>query len=259
MPARAAAGAVAQLESENRHDEAKAFQAELDRANIRDCLVKVTWTGDADVDVLVLEPSGTECSFRRPRTSGGGVLVGDSATQESRNVAQGVSETYVCPEAFNGTYRVTIRRVWGKVTAGKVTVNVYAHYGCRTRSICATRFRSAIKTPWWSSTLMAAGAPSRLAISNWPMPRQGKSPSIARFSPSNSARWLRRTVHRFQSRRFCAQGLIGVPFIQQAVGYMPVITNIPSGATLFATGVVSADRGCTCASHPARRLRSWVR
>ena len=47
------------------------FQAELDKAKIRDCVVKVTWTGDADVDVMVEEPSGAICAFRNPRTSGG--------------------------------------------------------------------------------------------------------------------------------------------------------------------------------------------
>ncbi len=35
---------------------------------------------------------------------------------------------------------------------------------------------------------------------------------------------------------------IGVPFIQQAVGYMPIITVLPSGTMLQVNGVVSADR-----------------
>ena len=37
------------------------------------------------------------------------------------------SEVYVCPKGFAGTYRVRIRRVWGEVAAGKVTVDVYTH------------------------------------------------------------------------------------------------------------------------------------
>ncbi len=102
---------------------------DLDAALVRDCLVKVTWTGDADVDLLVEEPSGTVCSLRDPRTTGGGVMLGDAASRDGQSSADGVSETYVCPEAFDGTYRVLLRRVWGKVTAGKVTVDVYHHYG----------------------------------------------------------------------------------------------------------------------------------
>src|SRR6185436_3717748 len=46
---RAAAAALAQLKAENRTSEAEEFQAALDEAKVRDCLVKVTWTGDADV------------------------------------------------------------------------------------------------------------------------------------------------------------------------------------------------------------------
>jgi len=38
------------------------------------------------------------------------------------------------------------------------------------------------------------------------------------------------------------QGLLGVPFIQQQVGYMPVIQPLPSGAGFQVNGVVSADR-----------------
>ena len=56
-------------------------------------------------------------------------MLGDTARATGAAAAEGLSETYVCPEAFNGTYRVLMRRVWGKVTAGKVTVDVYSHYG----------------------------------------------------------------------------------------------------------------------------------
>jgi hypothetical protein len=38
------------------------------------------------------------------------------------------------------------------------------------------------------------------------------------------------------------QGLLGVPFIQQQVGYMPIIQPLPSGAGFQVNGVVSADR-----------------
>ncbi len=38
-----------------------------------------------------------------------------------------LSETYVCPEGFEGRYRVLIRRIWGDVTAGKVTVDLYTN------------------------------------------------------------------------------------------------------------------------------------
>ena len=126
---RAAAAALEQLKHEKRSAEAVAFQAEVDKALERDCIVKVTWTGDADVDMYVEEPSGTICSFRNPRTTAGGIMMGDTISHEAQASQDGFSELYVCPQAFSGNYRVLLRRVWGKVTAGKVTVEVFSHYG----------------------------------------------------------------------------------------------------------------------------------
>ncbi len=54
----AAAAAVEELKNSNQLDEAARLQAEIDQAKIRDCIVKITWTGDADVDIIVEEPSG---------------------------------------------------------------------------------------------------------------------------------------------------------------------------------------------------------
>ena len=117
-------------------DEAAQFRSQLEQALIRDCKVVVSWTGDADVDVFVEEPSGTICSYRNPRTTSGGVMLGDSACPAGKLPAQGFSETYVCPQAFSGQYRILVRRVWGKVTAGKVKVDIYTHFGTQTSRRC---------------------------------------------------------------------------------------------------------------------------
>ena len=62
--------------AEKRPKEADAFEAALDEAVRRDCVVVVTWTGEADIDMMVEEPSGSVCSLRNPRTTAGGVLLG---------------------------------------------------------------------------------------------------------------------------------------------------------------------------------------
>ena len=56
------------------------YQKALDQAVVRDCVVKISWTGKADLDLLVEDPSGTVCSFRNPRTTGGGILMGDTSS-----------------------------------------------------------------------------------------------------------------------------------------------------------------------------------
>ena len=34
-----------------------------------------------------------------------------------------------CPQGFSGQYKVLVRRIWGQVATGKVTVDVYTHDG----------------------------------------------------------------------------------------------------------------------------------
>src|SRR6185437_6283145 len=73
------------------------------------------------------------CSFRNPRTLSGGIMLGDSVARSKKDErkAEGAQEAYVCPQGFDGDYRVRVRRVWGKVTADKVTVDVFWHYGSK--------------------------------------------------------------------------------------------------------------------------------
>ncbi len=123
-----AVAALQQLEKDGKQEEAERFRNELNHAMIRDVRVEVRWTGDADVDVLIEEPSGTICSFRNPRTTAGGVMLGDTAARSGAASVDGYSETYICPEGFAGNYRMLLRRVWGKVTSGRVTVDIYTNY-----------------------------------------------------------------------------------------------------------------------------------
>lgn len=238
---RSAAAAIARLKSEGRLDEARQFQAELDRAKVRDCIVKVTWTGEADVDLLVEEPSGTIASFRNPRTPGGGVILGGGATLDSRGSAAAHSEIYECPEAFNGNYKVLVRRVWGKVAAGKVTVDLYAHQGTPQEKHLQHQIPLGEEDALVTFDLadgrrkepladhLLANAAATQATANQAILAQQVT-SMAENSPARSNLGVSR------------QGMFAVPFAQQAVGYMPVIITLPTGASMSVNGVVSADR-----------------
>ena len=59
---------LARLEKEGRDSERVDYRAKLQAAGERDCVVRVSWTGDADVDFDVEEPSGSICSLSDPRT-----------------------------------------------------------------------------------------------------------------------------------------------------------------------------------------------
>lgn len=105
------------------------FDKELAEALRRDLIVVVSWNGDADVDLMVEEPGGTTCSFRNPRTAGGGVMTGSLADTLERSSGEERSEMYVCPQGFSGKYRVMVRHIWGRIPSGKVTVDVFGSQG----------------------------------------------------------------------------------------------------------------------------------
>ena len=85
------------LAKDGRQAERDAYLKQLKDASVRDCVVRVSWTGDADVDVSVEEPTGSICSFSDPRTPAGGVWLGDAYGHEDQSLAEGLSEVYVCP------------------------------------------------------------------------------------------------------------------------------------------------------------------
>lgn len=111
-----------QLLSRGRQREAEELVRAVTEADRRDLVISVSWEGDADVDVRIVEPPGTECSALRKRTPAGGVLVRDG-------VGENATETYICPEAFPGTYQVFTRCVWGKVRGDRVRIEVIKWQG----------------------------------------------------------------------------------------------------------------------------------
>jgi hypothetical protein len=238
---RAANATLEQLKSENRTKEAAAFQAAVDKALVRDCFVKVTWTGDADIDLMVEEPAGTVCSLRNPRTSSGGVMLGDSASRPGKASAEGYSEVYVCPQAFSGSYKLMLRRVWGKVTAGKVTVDVFSHMGTKKMrtirqqiplgekdSVVVFELKDGRRAEPLAQEQVANAAKGQLELNQAIMAQQLN----ALAQPS--------TGFNLGASR---GNLEGGPFIGRgAVGYQPVIITLPTGLNFTCTGVISADR-----------------
>ena len=242
----AANDTLKKLRADKRHPRrAKAYEAALDEAVRRDCVVVVSWTGEADIDLLVEEPSGTVCSLRNRRTSSGGVILGDGASRLGANNSDAYREVYVCPKGFDGTYRMLVRRVWGNVTAGKVNVEVIKHF----RGSNAEKIRRKVslkndealvvfdlgggrrKEPLEEHQL-AHAANVQMAVGRQVLAQQ----LAAAADPS--------ALQSFAASRRSAPFVAGgIPFVRGgAVGYQPVIQTLPEGASLSVTAVVSADR-----------------
>jgi len=238
----AADAVVERLKSQKHPAEATAFQAQIKQALRRDVYVVVKWTGDADVDLLVEEPSGSVCSLRNVRTTAGGVMLGDSAARNVQTTSKGYSEVYVCPEAFSGNYRMLLRRVWGKITAGKVHVDVYSHYG----SDHVKRLSKEIPLGADDAIVLFDLADGRRTE---PLGEQQLANAVAAQVEVNRAILAQQlnastdpnsNVNLIGSRLGLAAA--NFPFIQSAVGFRPVITVLPAGANMMATAVVSPDR-----------------
>ncbi len=277
---RAAAATIEQLKSEKRNAEAEKFQAALDEALIRDCVVHVYWTGDAEVDLTVEEPSGTVCSFRNPRTTSGGVILNSSPDRSGVAAGESTSSDYVVTRGFSGTYRVLLRRVYGKVSANKVTVDVYTHLGTKRAernhrqiplgekdAVVVFELKDGRRTEPLAQAQIASAVQNVVGMNQQLIQQMAgaaggdANPQFAANQPSRSeinkqidAVSDPNALSAFNASRtpgISAGGGVGaggpnagvLPFVMRgASGYQPVITTLPEGTNMIATAVVSADR-----------------
>jgi hypothetical protein len=258
---RSATALLTQFENEGRYQELSKFKEQLNEALVRDAVVIVSWTGDADVDLLVEEPTNTLCSFRTPRTAGGGVMLGDALRGASAEKEAKMQEVYVCPRGFAGQYKVVLQRVFGKLAGGKATVEIYKNYASNevkyeTRQIELADEPVMIlfdvekgrrKEPL-EEVQLAGAVQGQLEVGRHILAQQ-----LAMINDANLARNLianriltgsngTGTGNGDGSGNGNGNGA-GLPFIARgAVGYQPVIITLPQGASLTATAVISADR-----------------
>ncbi|MBQ1455197.1 MAG: VWA domain-containing protein, partial [Thermoguttaceae bacterium] len=115
---------IEKMTADGREAEAAAFQEELNKALVRDMVIDVIWTGDAEIDIAVQEPIKTVCWFAQPRTAAGGILQTRTVYEKSFDDQKegSRSKTYVCPVAFNGEYNVVVSKTWGDLPQNKVKV-----------------------------------------------------------------------------------------------------------------------------------------
>jgi hypothetical protein len=234
------------LLSEGRDEEAKAFESAVMKASQRDCLVMVTWTGDADIDIAIEEPSGTLCSFRYPKSAGGGVLLPDVHGSQKKSGNNSSSELYVCPEAFSGEYKLHIRNVWGKVAGGKVTVDIVTHYLTEKSQTIHEQVPVGDKD---ALVVFAVKEGRRVD----PLP-EAQVAQVARVQHGVNRAILAQQLAALDgtstSQDFALQMTLARRFGMDprafagrgAVGYRPVITQLPEGASFNCTAVISADR-----------------
>jgi tetratricopeptide (TPR) repeat protein len=110
------------LDQQGRKEEAERLLNAIASKKERDLVVKLNWQGDADLDLKIIEPTGSVCTPLNRQTIGGGVLIGDSLADMTR-------ETYLAAEAFSGEYQLEVEKVWGHPLGGKAQLRIIRHQG----------------------------------------------------------------------------------------------------------------------------------
>ena len=121
----AAVGLQQELLEAGKTEQAEKFAAAVRQARIRDLVLELTWSGDADIDLSVEEPGGVLCSFENPTTPQGGVHLNDGYGPKPENCY----ERYLCAKAAPGLYRVHVRYLTGKVVGQRARLKVIRHQG----------------------------------------------------------------------------------------------------------------------------------
>ena len=255
---RVAQAKLKSLRDNKRTEEAGRFQAAINQALVRDCVILVQWTGDADIDVMVKEPGGTICSLRNPRTTGGGMLIGDLSSPDGKESIAGHTAVYSCPKAYSGEYQVLVRRVFGNVPSGNVRVIADLHYnspqaketkwekipikdgeslvkfdlndGRRKESVREAQIINAAVAAVGIGQQQAVLAQQLAALND---PQEAQALAVAQQNASTAAAAQSQQINPLA---FWPNSFRG------AVGYQPVIITLPEGTNMGATGVVSADR-----------------
>ncbi len=249
----AAKAAYIRLKSENRTMEAYALEQSLKEAQGRDIVVRVSWTGNADIDLAVEEPTGTICDTTNPATISGGLLLGDGSSLDKPS-KDGFAETYACARGYSGQYRIAIRKVWGDVAGGKVTVHIITDYGTKDQkyvehqvsmerdALLITEVKGGRRAEPFVEAQLAKVEMEKSFASNAVLAQidnNGPEPgSLAELEFQRRLQGFSSGANRpapFPPGRL-------PPFFRGAVGYRPNITVIPVGTMFFATAVISGDR-----------------
>ena len=246
---------VEQMRENGLDQQADQYASKLKQALARDVVVKVSWSGDADVDLMVEEPTGSVCSYRQNKTPGGGLLVGDPNAGLSDTAGGSHSEVYSCSEAFSGDYRVLLRQVWGRIPAGRVTVDVWSHLGSENQqhiqrvipldedgALVSFHLDSGRRQERLADQQLVNDVVQQVAVNRTILAQQLEAISnpealLAQQNYVNS-----QPASQIGNRSNPLNRPSPNAFNPNLVGYQPQITVLPIGMTMQANAVISADR-----------------
>ncbi|MGE5191847.1 MAG: hypothetical protein ACM3U2_05050 [Deltaproteobacteria bacterium] len=203
-------------------------------ALIRDLVIELSWSGKADLDLLVEEPSGAICSAENPATTGGGIFVHDGYGGDQKDT----HDNYVCPRGMSGDYRVTVRHISGEVVGKRAILKITRYQGSPREIEEFFTIELSDRDKVVRVTLAHGRLKELTAIPLLDVPRD--QPVAGRRNPRERlvrrSRESRRAEAEFRDGRQRAPGGAAAP------GYQPVITLLSEGVQNTAMAVISGDR-----------------
>ena len=217
------------LEKSNKIKSLEALRKSRAQAMQRDLQLKLEWSGEADLDLVINEPLGTTCSFSNRYTQSGGALLHEGAGPKQENCY----EQYVCAIAASGYYTVTVSHSTGKIVGNRARLTVTRYAGTKQES------REKVN-------VIFDKANKKFRISLHQGRRMKKNPVYIPIKETSRAKQKRTHMQLLSLRNSMSRQQ---PWLNQirtnpagAVGYSPVIVPVTSGSSLTASAVVSADR-----------------
>ena len=113
------------LDGDKRQTDADKLRAAVEKLKERDLVINLTWETSqepAEMELIVKESTGATCSYEQKQTAGGGILIHGDAKSVNRI-------SYVAAAAFDGTYDVTVRKLWGRPLFGQARLEIIRHLG----------------------------------------------------------------------------------------------------------------------------------
>ena len=112
------------LQSEGKTEAANTLREKMQESEPRDLFLRLSWKGNAGLELNVSEPLGATATVAEPRTVFGGAIVKAGRGKHAES-------EYVCPFAFDGTYEVRVDVLYNdeKDPAREVVLDVFTHEG----------------------------------------------------------------------------------------------------------------------------------
>ncbi|ADV61556.1 hypothetical protein Isop_0967 [Isosphaera pallida ATCC 43644] len=116
-----------QLDKAGSSDAAHRVRSRLARSEARDLVIRLTWDGDADLDLIVEEPDGGQATMLTPCTILGGSIL-------NNGYGKNPEEFYVCPRAVPGRYRIKLDQIYNNPNnlATRATLEIIHNEGLPT-------------------------------------------------------------------------------------------------------------------------------